>query len=51
MPEQKWFFCKSCWKDRIFEWVYKSHGIFSGGHSEWHCTSCGSCDYDTAREH
>ncbi|MBV6396880.1 MAG: hypothetical protein HFACDABA_02482 [Anaerolineales bacterium] len=47
---QQWYFCKHCWKDRIFEWIYKSHGIM-GGHNEWHCTTCGGCDYDTAREH
>lgn len=46
---QQWFFCKYCWKDRIFEWIYKVHPI--GGHEEWHCTTCGGCDYDTAREH
>ncbi len=41
--DQKWFFCGVCWKDRIFEWVHKSHGLM-GGHWEWHCTSCGDCD-------
>lgn len=48
---QRWFHCKNCGKDCIFEWVWKDHGLFSGGHTEWHCTVCGSCNYDTAREH
>lgn len=51
MTSQRWFWCKHCSRDRIFEWVYKSHGLFGGGHREWHCTTCGGCDYDTARQH
>lgn len=48
---QKWFYCRSCGRDRIMELVYKDHGLFSGGHKDWHCTTCGSCKYDTARNH
>lgn len=51
MAKQQWLFCKSCYKDRIFELIYKTHGIFGGGHEDWHCTHCGNCDYGPAREH
>ena len=50
MP-QKWFFCLACYADRIFEYIYKDHGLLSGGHTEWHCTTCGACRYDVARGH
>lgn len=48
---QQWFFCKRCYRDQIFELVYKSHGLLSGGHRDWHCTVCGDCAYDPARSH
>jgi hypothetical protein len=51
MAYTKWLFCKQCWQDRLFEWIYKDHGLFSGGHEEWHCTVCGGCDYEGAQSH
>lgn len=48
---QRWLFCLHCYRDRIFEWVYKNHGAFSGGHEDWHCTVCSECRYEPARTH
>lgn len=50
MAKQAWMFCKRCHKDQIFMLVYKSHGIF-GGHEDWHCSVCGDCAYESARNH
>lgn len=47
--QQKWLFCLSCYRDQIFEYVYKDHGLFSGGHTEWHCITCGGCSYEPSR--
>lgn len=47
---QAWLFCRTCHRDRVFEFVYKSHGLL-GGHRDWHCLTCGGCNYDRARQH
>jgi hypothetical protein len=50
MAQQQWFFCLTCYKDQIFQHIYKSHGMFSGGHTDWHCSVCNDCRYDVARQ-
>jgi hypothetical protein len=51
VASQAWLFCKHCYSDRVFAYVYKSHGIFGGGHEDWHCLTCGGCNYEPARKH
>lgn len=51
MARQCWMFCTHCYRDQIFAYVYKSHGIFGGGHEDWHCSVCGGCKYEPARNH
>jgi hypothetical protein len=33
MAQQRWLFCRKCYADRIFEYVFKSHGWLSGTHT------------------
>jgi hypothetical protein len=51
MAHQMWLFCNHCYADQIFSYVYKNHGVFSGGHEDWHCSRCGGCNYGPARKH
>ncbi len=51
MARQSWLFCNRCYRDQIFAFVYKNHGLFSGGHEDWRCTVCGDCNYGPARNH
>jgi len=45
MPRLGWFYCKHCSINRRFEYIFRRHGLFGGGHEDWHCVTCGGCDY------
>ena len=51
MARQQTLFCKSnqCYTNRVFEYRFVDHGLFSGNHTDWHCPVCDRCDYDRAR--
>lgn len=48
---QQVLFCKSniCYTNRVFVYKDVDHGLFSGGHKEFHCPVCGKCNYEPAR--
>ena len=51
MAQQQVLFCKSnqCYTNRVFEYRFRNHGIFSGVHTDWHCPVCDECNYGPAR--
>ena len=51
MANQMWLFCLHCYEDRMFVKEYRSHGLFGGGHEDWHCSHCHDCRYEAARKH
>lgn len=49
MAQQMVMFCNKCYRDQMFIHGYKSHGMFGGGHEDWHCSVCGNGDYGPAQ--
>jgi hypothetical protein len=45
MPRLNSFFCKHCSSNRRFEYIHRRHGFYELGHEDWHCVTCGGCDY------
>ena len=45
MPRKTWYFCKHCGASRRFEYIHRRHGFYELGHEDWHCVTCGGCDY------
>lgn len=46
MADRKRLWCKNCYQETVFEWIFKDHGLFTGNHTDWHCINCRKCDYE-----
>jgi hypothetical protein len=39
-------FCADCCEYTIFEYIHRRHASSPDGHEDWHCETCGGCEYD-----
>jgi hypothetical protein len=40
-------YCQHCNEYTLFEYLHRRHDSFPGGHEDWHCVTCGGCEYMT----